>query len=247
MRSTRWPRRPPARRADPRPAAPRRLRARPRGLTTCFRVGTVIAFSPGLALASSACSNRPSRTVARRSARPWSGPPAMHADQRRALDRAPFILHPLEVASLLNGRGFDDEVIAAGVLHDVVENTTATVEDVVARFGERVAAIVAAVSEDPSIGDYVARKAALREQAAAGDRGARRLRGGQDRQGPRAALPGRVRPGRARGPADRAKLEHYEASLSAASRRRRPADGRPARVRAVGPARAAARSDADWR
>jgi (p)ppGpp synthase/HD superfamily hydrolase len=97
----------------------------------------------------------------------------MHADQRRALDRAPFVLHPLEVASLLNGRGFDDEVLAAGVLHDIVENTTATVEDVGARFGARVAEIVAAVSEDPSIEDYVARKAALCDQARTGGVAAR--------------------------------------------------------------------------
>lgn len=97
----------------------------------------------------------------------------MHADQRRALDHAPFVLHPLEVASLLNGRGFDDEVLAAGVLHDVVENTAATVEDVAQRFGPRVAAIVAAVSEDPSIADYVTRKAALRDRARAGGIAAR--------------------------------------------------------------------------
>jgi (p)ppGpp synthase/HD superfamily hydrolase len=97
----------------------------------------------------------------------------MHADQRRALDRAPFVLHPLEVASLLNGRGFDDEVLAAGVLHDVVENTAATVEDVASRFGERVAEIVDAVSEDPAISDYAARKAALRERARAGGIAAR--------------------------------------------------------------------------
>jgi (p)ppGpp synthase/HD superfamily hydrolase len=97
----------------------------------------------------------------------------MHADQRRAHDRAPFVLHPLEVASLLNGRGFDDEVLAAGILHDIVENTTATVADVASRFGERVAEIVAAVSEDPSIEDYDARKAALRDRARAGGIAAR--------------------------------------------------------------------------
>jgi hypothetical protein len=67
----------------------------------------------------------------------------MHGDQRRAS----FVLHPLEVASLLNGRRFDDEVIAAGALHDVVEKTDASLEDVAERFGPRVASIVAAVSE----------------------------------------------------------------------------------------------------
>src|SRR3954469_9847902 len=106
------------------------------------------------------------RRPAVREAVEWAA--RMHADQRRALDRAPFVLHPLEVASLLHGRGFGDEVLAAGVLHDVIENTTATVEDVASRFGARVAAIVDAVSEDPSIAGYEARKDDLRERARAG-------------------------------------------------------------------------------
>jgi (p)ppGpp synthase/HD superfamily hydrolase len=92
-----------------------------------------------------------------------------HRDQLRAVDRAPFILHPLEVAALLSQTGRDDEVTAAGLLHDVVEETDAGIDDVRGRFGDRVAAIVAAVSEDPSIEDYAARKAALRAQVAAAD------------------------------------------------------------------------------
>jgi (p)ppGpp synthase/HD superfamily hydrolase len=89
-----------------------------------------------------------------------------HAAQKREVDDAPFILHPLEVAMLLHGRGYDDDVVAAGALHDVVENTNATVDDLRARFGSRVASLVAAVSDPPGIDDYRARKAALREQIA---------------------------------------------------------------------------------
>jgi (p)ppGpp synthase/HD superfamily hydrolase len=89
---------------------------------------------------------------------------ACHAAQTREVDGAPFILHPLEVAMLLHGRGYDDEVVAAGALHDVVEKTSATVDDLDARFGSRVANLVAAVSDPPGIADYGARKAALREQ-----------------------------------------------------------------------------------
>ncbi len=48
---------------------------------------------------------------------------AHHEGQRRDADSAPFILHPLEVAQLLRGRAYPDEVVAAGVLHDVVEDT----------------------------------------------------------------------------------------------------------------------------
>ena len=89
-----------------------------------------------------------------------------HAAQTRDVDAAPFILHPLEVAMLLQGRGYDDEVVAAGALHDVVEKTWATVDDVSARFGSRVASLVAAVSDPPGIDPYRERKAALRDQVA---------------------------------------------------------------------------------
>jgi (p)ppGpp synthase/HD superfamily hydrolase len=91
----------------------------------------------------------------------------LHSDQTREVDHAPFILHPLEVAALLSGRGLDDEVVAAGLLHDVVEDTDATVDGVRERFGDRVAAIVAAVTEDPSIAEYETRKRELRDRVAA--------------------------------------------------------------------------------
>jgi (p)ppGpp synthase/HD superfamily hydrolase len=139
----------------------------------------------------------------------------MHADQRRALDRAPFVLHPLEVASLLNGRGFDDEVLAAGILHDIVENTTVTVADIASRFGERVAEIVAAVSEDPSIEDYDERKAALRDRARAGGIAARAVYAAD-----KLAKARELRSQAASDPSvlsdanNQLKLEHYEQSLA---------------------------------
>jgi (p)ppGpp synthase/HD superfamily hydrolase len=92
----------------------------------------------------------------------------MHADQRRD-DDAPFIVHPLEAAALLSSSGYDDEVVIAGVLHDIVESTGATLEDVRGRFGDRVAHIVGAVTEDPGIADHDTRKARLR--AAMGEGG----------------------------------------------------------------------------
>jgi (p)ppGpp synthase/HD superfamily hydrolase len=90
----------------------------------------------------------------------------LHGGQVRAVDHAPFILHPLEVAALLSGRGFDDEVVAAGLLHDAVEDTGAGVEDIRLRFGDRVAGLVGELTEDPAIRDYRERKAALRAQVA---------------------------------------------------------------------------------
>jgi (p)ppGpp synthase/HD superfamily hydrolase len=101
-----------------------------------------------------------------RSALAWAR--ELHGGQVRAVDHAPFILHPLEVGALLSGRGFDDEVVAAGLLHDLVEKTDARVEDVRQRFGDRVAGIVADLTEDPGILDYRERKTALRASVAEG-------------------------------------------------------------------------------
>src|SRR3954462_1081604 len=88
---------------------------------------------------------------AARAAVEWAS--RMHADQRRR-DEAPFILHPLEVAELLSSSGYGDDVVTAAVLHDLVENTSATIDDVGDRFGDAVARLVAAVTEDPAIADY---------------------------------------------------------------------------------------------
>ena len=80
--------------------------------------------------------------------------------------RRPRALHPAPA----RGRGPAQRARArrrrgrGGVLHDVVEKTSATVEDVRDRFGDRTAEIVAAVTEDDSIDDFTARKAALRGQ-----------------------------------------------------------------------------------
>ncbi|HWK25430.1 MAG TPA: HD domain-containing protein [Solirubrobacter sp.] len=139
----------------------------------------------------------------------------LHGDQRREADHAAFILHPLEVAALLNGRGYDDEVVAAGVLHDSVENTDATVEDVRARFGDRCAAIVAAVSEDPAIEDYTARKAALRAAAFAGGPDVRAVYAADKVAKARELRAQAARdPAVLRDPQVARKLEHYDESLA---------------------------------
>jgi (p)ppGpp synthase/HD superfamily hydrolase len=90
----------------------------------------------------------------------------LHTGQLRAVDGAPFLVHPVEVGMLLYEAGADDDVIAAGVLHDTLEKTDATAYDIYARFGRRVGDIVCAVSHDPGIPGYARRKAALRNQVA---------------------------------------------------------------------------------
>jgi hypothetical protein len=92
-----------------------------------------------------------------------------HRGQHRP-DGSPFILHPVEVASILHGVGSPDHLIAAGVMHDLLEKTDATASDLQARFGPKITALVLAVSDDDRIHGYTARKAALRQQVAgAGD------------------------------------------------------------------------------
>jgi (p)ppGpp synthase/HD superfamily hydrolase len=88
-----------------------------------------------------------------------------HAGQVRKADGAPFIVHPIEVASLLYDAGAADDVIAAGVLHDTIEKSDTNAAELRRRFGTRTAALVAAVTEDEHINGYATRKAALRRQA----------------------------------------------------------------------------------
>jgi (p)ppGpp synthase/HD superfamily hydrolase len=87
-----------------------------------------------------------------------------HSRQRRAADGAPFLLHPLEVASMLKRSGYPDHVIAAAVLHDVLEDTDAERADLNARFGPDVADLVALVSDDPNVDDEEQRKDDVRER-----------------------------------------------------------------------------------
>jgi (p)ppGpp synthase/HD superfamily hydrolase len=96
---------------------------------------------------------------------------ARHADQHREIDGAPFITHPIEVASLLRRDGQPDEIIAAGLLHDVLEKSATTNSELDRRFGARIARFVASVSDDPSLGDYKARKRELRGRVAQADPG----------------------------------------------------------------------------
>jgi (p)ppGpp synthase/HD superfamily hydrolase len=94
----------------------------------------------------------------------------VHSEQRRQVDGAPFMSHPLEVVALLYYAGAPDDVIAAGALHDTIEKTATRVSDLQSHFGQHVAELVQAVSDDQDIADYHERKAAAREQAAtAGD------------------------------------------------------------------------------
>ncbi len=62
----------------------------------------------------------------------------------------PYITHPMETALIVSGFTQDEELIAAALLHDVVEDAGVTGDELRARFGERVAALVLQASEDKS-------------------------------------------------------------------------------------------------
>ena len=75
--------------------------------------------------------------------------------------------HSIEVARLLHEAGFEEEVVAAGLLHDVVEATASQLSQVAERFGSRTAALVEAMTEDDRIESYEERKAEHRARVSA--------------------------------------------------------------------------------
>jgi len=87
-----------------------------------------------------------------------------HAGQRRRADEAPFVLHPIEAASLLERSHYPDHVVAAAVLHDVLEDTDVQRSQLEAQFGPDVAELVATVSDDPSIANAEDQKDDVRER-----------------------------------------------------------------------------------
>jgi (p)ppGpp synthase/HD superfamily hydrolase len=77
--------------------------------------------------------------------------------------------HPVAVAELLDRAGFDERIVAAALLHDIVEDTATEPEEIEQRFGPEVATLVREMSEDEAIADYRERKAEHRARVA-GDR-----------------------------------------------------------------------------
>ena len=71
-----------------------------------------------------------------------------HAGTCRKGKDKPYILHPIEAMEIVMHFTEDEDVLAAAVLHDTVEDTAVTAERLEKEFGSRVAALVASVSED---------------------------------------------------------------------------------------------------
>lgn len=81
-----------------------------------------------------------------------------HRGQFRKTTAVPYIVHPLAVAERLIGWGAAEPVVIAGLLHDTVEDTDVTLDEVARTFGDEVAALVAVVSEPDKALPWEARK-----------------------------------------------------------------------------------------
>ncbi|MBQ1240722.1 MAG: bifunctional (p)ppGpp synthetase/guanosine-3',5'-bis(diphosphate) 3'-pyrophosphohydrolase, partial [Lachnospiraceae bacterium] len=71
-----------------------------------------------------------------------------HDGMRRKKSDAPYILHPMEAAVIVGTMSDDQELIAAAALHDVVEDTDITIEEIEEKFGKRIKELVASETED---------------------------------------------------------------------------------------------------
>lgn len=70
-----------------------------------------------------------------------------HTGQYRKGTRIPYIIHPLEVMKTLFPYTNDEAILVAGILHDTLEDTTTTEEDILQNFGADVLALVKSASE----------------------------------------------------------------------------------------------------
>lgn len=89
-------------------------------------------------------------------------------EQRRKYTDEPYIVHPLAVAKLLLSLGYRKEVVMAALLHDTVEDTNVTNEDIAREFGSDVARLVSEVTDTakPEDGNRKARMAINRAHTA---------------------------------------------------------------------------------
>lgn len=95
-----------------------------------------------------------------------------HDKQFRKLDGDIYAAHPLEVGIILASNNYDTDIIIAGILHDTVEDTYVTLEEIAYQFGDHVRDLVAGCSEEDKSLPWKDRKlAALDTVACCGDLG----------------------------------------------------------------------------
>ena len=74
-----------------------------------------------------------------------------HKHQKRKSTDLPYITHPLSVGLMLSQFGAEEDEIIAGLLHDVIEDTEYTYEDIKNEFGQKIADIVLQLSEEKEL------------------------------------------------------------------------------------------------
>lgn len=89
-----------------------------------------------------------------------------HANTERRGKGFPYIVHPLEAVEIVATITPDQEMLAAAALHDVVEDTDISVEEIRSEFGERIARLVDSESETPIVGKSESDSWRDRKQAA---------------------------------------------------------------------------------
>ena len=89
-----------------------------------------------------------------------------HANTERRGKGFPYIVHPMEAVEIVATMTADQELLAAAALHDVVEDTDMTVEQIRQEFGDRVACLVAAESDTMPVGISETDSWRMRKQAA---------------------------------------------------------------------------------
>tara|TARA_B100000131_G_C17936323_1_gene540469 strand:- start:71 stop:580 length:510 start_codon:yes stop_codon:yes gene_type:complete len=91
-----------------------------------------------------------------------------HGEQKRKYSGEPYIVHPIEVMEIVKTVPHDEAMLAAALLHDVVEDTEVTLAEVRQAFGEDVASLVDDLTDvsKPEDGNRKTRKALDREHSA---------------------------------------------------------------------------------
>jgi (p)ppGpp synthase/HD superfamily hydrolase len=88
--------------------------------------------------------------------------------QKRKYTGEDYINHPVEVSDIVYGRGYSDEMVAAALLHDVVEDTCINIGMIIGEFGSKVATLVEGLTDvsKPEDGNRAVRKEIDRQHTA---------------------------------------------------------------------------------
>jgi (p)ppGpp synthase/HD superfamily hydrolase len=91
-----------------------------------------------------------------------------HGDQKRKYTNDPYIVHPIAVSEIVKTVAHTDEMVAAALLHDVVEDTDVTLDQIKDKFGSKVAELVGWLTDisRPEDGNRKTRKAIDRDHNA---------------------------------------------------------------------------------